>query len=422
MKEISSKKMKGLNESSKKELNIKDILEKDNFELELDDDEYLKIKEELINYKQKQEKDVELLEKELNQLKEENAKNEKLDVNDNIIIDENLQNKLKEEIISQIQQKIDEEFQKKKSEIDDKLKEMNKDNKILIDNNFKDLINSLKKNDINQNIKEDNIEQKKKTEHHNKKLIVKINKNEKHSNKENNIHTKNNKDEENENDNSFLKNKNNIKSNNSNFGDINKNKEGPYKIIQNEDNNMNNMNHLNNSNLKNKTHVIQRKKTIDNLFELFNGIFFKNEYQTSINGDKISENTKKNLKSKYIKYKREFKEKDLTAYFDVFVRRNVLKIFERSNNPQTLVDNIKYNIETILSCFELDKYLYKIYYYPQNNNKQIDHRERKKSTEAAIKFRKVFNVDESIINENELIRKLGNYDNDIYKVFQVIYG
>ena len=107
MKEISSKKMKGLNESSKKELNIKDILEKDNFELELDDDEYLKIKEELINYKQKQEKDVELLEKELNQLKEENAKNEKLDVNDNIIIDENLQNKLKEEIISQIQQKID---------------------------------------------------------------------------------------------------------------------------------------------------------------------------------------------------------------------------------------------------------------------------------------------------------------------------
>ena len=422
MKEISSKKMKGLNESSKKELNIKDILEKDNFELELDDDEYLKIKEELINYKQKQEKDVELLEKELNQLKEENAKNEKLDVNDNIIIDENLQNKLKEEIISQIQQKIDEEFQKKKSEIDDKLKEMDKDNRILIDNNFKDLINSLKKNDINQNIKEDNIEQKKKTEHHNKKVLIKLNKNEKHSNKENNIHTKNNKDEENENDNSFLKNKNNIKSNNSNFGDINKNREGPYKIIQNEDNNMNNMNHLNNSNLKNKTDVIQRKKTIDNLFELFNGIFFKNEYQTSINGDKISENTKKNLKSKYNKYKREFKEKDLTAYFDVFVRRNVLKIFERSNNPQTLVDNIKYNIETILSCFELDKYLYKIYYYPQNNNKQIDHRERKKSTEAAIKFRKVFNVDESIINENELIRKLGNYDNDIYKVFQVIYG
>ena len=422
MKEISSKKMKGLNESSKKELNIKDILEKDNFELELDDDEYLKIKEELINYKQKQEKDVELLEKELNQLKEENAKNEKLDVNDNIIIDENLQNKLKEEIISQILPKIDEEFQKKKSEIDDKLKEMDKDNRILIDNNFKDLINSLKKNDINQNIKEDNIEQKKKTEHHNKKLFIKLNKNEKHSNKENNIHTKNNKDEENENDNSFLKNKNNIKSNNSNFGDINKNKEGPYKIIQNEDNNMNNMNHLNNSNLKNKTHVIQRKKTIDNLFELFNGIFFKNEYQTSINGDKISENTKKNLKSKYNKYKKEFKEKDLTAYFDVFVRRNVLRIFERSNNPQTLVDNLKYNIETILSCFELDKYLYKIYYYPQNNNKQIDHRERKKSTEAAIKFRKVFNVDESIINENELIRKLGNYDNDIYKVFQVIYG
>ena len=422
MKEISSKKMKGLNESSKKELNIKDILEKDNFELELDDDEYLKIKEELINYKQKQEKDVELLEKELNQLKEENAKNEKLDVNDNIIIDENLQNKLKEEIISQIRQKIDEEFQKKKSEIDDKLKEMDKDNRILINNNFKDLINSLKKNDINQNIKEDNIEQKKKTEHHNKKVFIKLNKNEKHSNKENNIHIKNNKNEENENDNSYLKNKNNIKSNNSNFGDINKNREGPYKIIQNEDNNMNNMNHLNNSNLKNQTHVIQRKKTIDNLFELFNGIFFKNEYQTSINGDKISENTKKNLKSKYNKYKKEFKEKDLTAYFDVFVRRNVLKIFERSNNPQTLVDNLKYNIETILSCFELDKYLYKIYYYPQNINKQIDHRERKKSTEAAIKFRKVFNVDESIINENELIRKLGNYDNDIYKVFQVIYG
>jgi len=417
MKEISSKKMNDLNKNSKNELNIKDNLKNDNFDLDLNDDEYLKIKEELNNYKKEQEKDIELLENELRQLKEENAKYANLDGEDNnIILDDNLKNQLKEEIINQLLPKIDEEFKKKKSEIDDELKKIEIDNITLIGKNFQELKDSLNKNDKNQIIKEENIEPQKKTEHHPIKVNIKFNNKKKNSEKENNILWKNFKDEENENDNSNFMNKNNVKSNNTNFGDIKK-KDVPYRITQDQINNMNNSN-----NLQRKTAVIQRKKTINNLFQLFNDIFFKNEQQTSVNGDKISEDTKKLLKSKYNKYKKEFKEKDLTDYFDAFIRRNVLPIFERKNNTQTLVDNIRYNIETILVCFELDRGLCKYYYYPENNNKHMDPRERKKSTEAAIKFRKVFNVNESIINENELIRKLGKYDNDIYKVFQVIYG
>ena len=418
MKEI-SKKMNDLNKNSKNELNIKDILKNENFDIDLNDDEYLKIKEELNNYRQEQEKDIELLENELRQLKEENAKYANFDGEDNnYILDDNLKNQLKEEIINQLLPKIDEEFKKKKSEIDNELKKIANANITLIGKNFQELKDSLNKNDKNQIIKEENIEPQKKTEHHPRKVYIKFNNNKKNSDKENNIiRLKNFKDEENENDNSNFMNKNNVKSNNTNFGDINKKKDEPCRLTQNRFNNMNNSN-----NLQRKTDVIQRKKTINNLFQLFNDIFFKNEQQTSVNGGKISEDTKKLLKSKYIKYKKEFKEKDLTDYFDVFIRRNVLPIFERKNNPQTLVDNIRYNIETILVCFELDRGFYKYYYYPENNNKHMDQRERKKSTEAAIKFRKVFNVDESIINENDLIKKLGKYDNDINKIFQVIYG
>ena len=39
------------------------------------------------------------------------------------------------------------------------------------------------------------------------------------------------------------------------------------------------------------------------------------------------------------------------------------------------------------------------------------------------KFRQIFNINNSnIINEDELIRKLENNDNDINKVFQQMFG
>ena len=176
MKEISSKKMNDLNKNSKNELNIKDNLKNDNFDLDLNDDEYLKIKEELNNYKKEQEKDIELLENELRQLKEENAKYANLDGEDNnIILDDNLKNQLKEEIINQLLPKIDEEFKKKKSEIDKELKKIENDNITLIGKNFQELKDSLNKNDKNQIIKEENIEPQKKTEHHPIKVNIKFN-------------------------------------------------------------------------------------------------------------------------------------------------------------------------------------------------------------------------------------------------------
>ena len=64
----------------------------------------------------------------------------------------------------------------------------------------------------------------------------------------------------------------------------------------------------------------------------------------------------------------------------------------------------------------MNKYFYKKYYYPKNN------KNRKKSFESAERFRTTFNIDENIIKEEELLKRLDKNDNDIYKVFQQIYG
>ena len=199
--------------------------------------------------------------------------------------------------------------------------------------------------------------------------------------------------------------------------------------VRNSNNNNNNqINHKkinsqsirNNINIK-RENINNKDETSDNLFNLFNDIFFKNKEQTSINGNKISENQRDILSSIYFNYISKKKENILFNYFDNFVKCNVLKFFEkeRKNVPNQLIDNLIYNIETILECFRLNKYKYRDYYF-QNNNKGLKNRE--KSGEDSKRFRKVFNIDESIIKEEELIKKLEKNDNDIYKVFQQIYG
>ena len=47
---------------------------------------------------------------------------------------------------------------------------------------------------------------------------------------------------------------------------------------------------------------------------------------------------------------------------------------------------------------------------------------RKKSEEAAKRFRKEFNIDSSIINEESLLKRLETNENNINKVFQEIFG
>ena len=186
-------------------------------------------------------------------------------------------------------------------------------------------------------------------------------------------------------------------------------------------NNINSQSIRNNFNIK-RENINNKDETSDNLFNLFNDIFFKNKEQTSINGNKISENQRDILSSIYFNYISKKKENILFNYFDNFVKCNVLKFFEkeRKNVPNQLIDNLIYNIETILECFRLNKYKYRDYYF-QNNNKGLKNRE--KSEEAAKSFfRGSFNIDESIIKEEELLKKLDRNENDINKVFQLLYG
>lgn len=64
---------------------------------------------------------------------------------------------------------------------------------------------------------------------------------------------------------------------------------------------------------------------------------------------------------------------------------------------------------------------YACFYYPTySKNNEI--KDRKKSTEAAKKFRREFNIESEIIKDEELIKKLDKNDNDINKVFQQLYG
>lgn len=421
MEETSS----NLEGNKKDNLNIKNILKNENLDdmlLDMDDEDYQKIKNELNAYKQKREKEIEILENELKRLKDEKAKYENLkeeEEDDDIILDENLKNQIKEEIINQIKPKIDEELKKNQSEINKKLENMEKDNKGYIEKKFNKFIipkyqklqDSIKKNDKNnQNMREkDKIIEQNKEPDFKSKIKKNINY-DRHPNLNQNNYCsiKNNEIEQDEQNNSI----------NNNYFNINKNNEKPIVIIQNNTNNTNN----NNSIQQKASTNIQKKLTIQNLFLLFNPIFFKNKEQTSVNGEKINEERREKIRLVFFKYRMYNQHKELINYFDNFARANVLKYLQSSKISQKTKENLRYNIETVLECLEVNKYSYKEFYYPQNNKNPKDPTERKKSTEAASKFRRVFNVNNSIINDDELVKKLESNNNDINKVFQLIYG
>ena len=197
-----------------------------------------------------------------------------------------------------------------------------------------------------------------------------------------------------------------------------------YKERQDAKNNIitfiSNYNSANKQSIR-RTYKKAENKDNDNLFLLFNNIFFKNKEQTSINYEKINEIHVENLRKKYFKYKKENNQNMLINYFDNFLKCNVLKIFEKEKKyiNNELIDIIKYNIETICELFELNKNKYKDYYF-QNSNRRL--KDRRKSGDAAKRFRKEFNIDDSIIKNEELIKKLGKNDNDINKVLQQMFG
>ncbi len=402
-----------IKEDIKMSSKINNFLRNDGVGVE-DENEYNNIKDELEKYKKEKEKEVEDLEKELNQLKQENAKYDKInDENDNILLSEQTIDKLKEDIIKDIEDKIDKTIQEK---IDKEIPNIKKNNEIYINKiynktipaeimKWKNIIKKIENQSQIMNKTSDNLKQK---ENNQPKVIPMTNKKEpKSGNISANIQTYN----------LFNQKKNNPNINNKNNNDNSNKLEPNYKPEQPV---KTNNNIINNKSSEQEKSLKQLKQNIyKELFIMFNNIFFKNKEQTSFNSEKINEFHREKLENKYFNFKKLKIEYILINYFDDFLIANVLKIFQRKNEDQRVIDNIKHNIENILEIFQSKKYLYQDYYYP-NNKTGI--RDRKKSTEAARRFRETFNIDESIIKEEELIKKLDQNDNDINKVMQQIFG
>ena len=411
---------------SKTTSKINNILKSDEIIFE-DENEYKKIKEELEKYKKEKEKEVEDLEKELELLKNENSKYENVDDGNNILLNDKIIEKLKQDVINEVKKEIDQNNETIQKEINKKLEEIKKENENYIENKYKDTINNdIKKwkkelegkylNEKKQNIDKNHDNNKINVNKH-KVEIKKTNQNNKDKNLDKNIPNKkeikedDNKKTKNYNSNLFLSNnpdKNNNERNNKLDIQL-KSDDHPVKITEDK------MYERGESLDKSK------KDNTKNLFNIFHNIFFKNKDQTSIKSEKINEYQLDNISKIYLNYRKERKEYILTNYFDNFVKTNLLKFFERKGIEERVIENLKHNIETILEYFELNKYKYKDYYYSSyNRNTQI--RDRKKSLEAARRFRKEFNIDETIIKEEELLKKLDKNDNDINKVLQQMYG
>ena len=427
-----------INSKSKKLSKIFQILQEDN----LDNDEYDKINQNLNNYKKEQMNKIKNLELELKKLNQKNESYSKIEQgieNNTIILKDDLKKILKEEIIKEIKTKILKEFEEREKNFFNQLKEKKlnelKHNELIpkitkLENKLNKLLNGNKeKNRGEQNIGDSDPKIF-------KDLIVKRKKGvSQHFNLRS---SKSNNFDDDENNNSMIAYQKNKNNNNIQDEESIENEYDNNNIIINQINNhMNNKNKggigfdAKNNKYKNPVKLIdnnllenqkkyQKKYSNEDLFTTFNNIFFQNKEQTLINAKKIDENRLEFLSNKFFKYKTLGKENELIYYFDTFIKSNILKIFSRRNESSYNKDIIKENIEAILECFKLNKYTYAKYYSPEEKNTEI--RDRKKSTEAAIKFRRVFNISKSIIKDEELIKKLDENDNDINKVLQIMYG
>ena len=466
--------------SDKEILELKNILKKEisylpNSNKEIEDENF---DEEMKIFKQNQQKEIESLEKELNDLKRIN-KDLEIDLNDNnnIILNNDLIENLKTDIIKEVNSKINEELNKKLQEIN--INELNNQNEKYINEQIE-----KKKEEINNDIKKSFQERMKKQEEIGKKSknLIDIN------NNGNLININNNKNEDLEGNNQYIKRiainekhpriknmgdkksegMNNIQiidkyegldnSNINNEEDIKDDEENKINSINSINNiktfnmhnqNLNNINTLNYKldknnikyfgNLKKKEQPnkvlynnnknyekfmnppLQKKKSkeISNYFNLFNNIFFKNKEQTIINSEKISEYYKELIKKEYFKHIEE-KNNRVSFYANAFIRSNVLKIFKQRNISKDTLDIIKYNISSILECIGMNKDYYAAEYFPElKNDKKLS---RRSSVETAKIFRKEFNIKEEDLNEDVLIDTLNNNNNDIYQTFQIIYG
>lgn len=375
-----------------------------------DDNEYEIIKKQIEDYKKNQQKEIEKLENELKKLKEKNR--EYIDFDEanyinNINIDDKIIKQLKEDIIKQIEPKITNVIDKKIPNIEQIEKDIEINNKKYIEDEIKSLIK-----DNQDKIQLNNEKKERKVHVGQTKYIVKK--------KSNNLEKSNqniNVIKEEENDSNINLIPNHFNNNNNKYAQKNK------------DNNIDNNLNINiskkkpvipNINIKPKEEI-KRKPSNDNLFALFNDIFFKNKQQSSIKAEKIDDFHQEYFLNIFFKYKKENREKDLIDYFDNFLTANVFKIFERKDLSENILEKIRYNIQTLSVCFDLNKDTYFRHTHP-NYQKNQGTRIRQASIDAAKAFRTKFNIGQNIINEEQLIKKCHENDNNINKVFTQIYG
>ncbi len=448
-----------------------------------------KINEELKQYKKKQEEDIKSLENELNQLKRKNEEiQNKNDNINNIVLNNNMIETLKTDIINKINLKIDGKFEeiikvldniKEKEEIninkykkyvDIRVEEMknninNDINKKIeqINNKFGEFENKF--NDLNAKFKEkedllvQNRVQNQRTVLRDKNTqlkkdsknlgssnnIKKIDINAENDKKVNRFINMNSKDFNKKKSNNIINDQENISDedevnlNNSNkkikdMNIFNKQKQNADKRKINNMDEVKNSSYFDNISKEKPKQVqnqkileqnkynnpIQKKKSLDiNLLSLLNNIFFKNVQQTEINTNKVNEHHLETIKKAYFKHIND-EQNYVYDYINNFIKLNVLKLFKKNNIPKEDLEIVKYNIASLLGCIGMNKDFYSPYYFPELKKGLKGNRQA--SVEAAVRFRKEYNIPKDEINEDVLIDTLYENGNDINQTFQIIYG
>ena len=444
-----------------------------------------KINEELKQYKKKQEEDIKSLENELNQLKRKNEeiqnKND-INLNKNMIetlktdiinkIDLKIDGKFEEiiKVLDNIKEKEEININKYKKYVDIRVEEMknninNDINKKIeqINNKFGEFENKF--NDLNAKFKEkedllvQNRVQNQRTVLRDKNTqlkkdsknlgssnnIKKIDINVENDKKVNRFINMNSKDYNKKKSNNIINDQENISDedevnlNNSNkkikdMNIFNKQKQNADKIKINNMDEVKNSSYFDNISKEKPKQVqnqkileqnkynnpIQKKKSLDiNLLSLLNNIFFKNVQQTEINTNKVNEHHLETIKKAYFKHIND-EQNYVYDYINNFIKLNVLKLFKKNNIPKEDLEIVKYNIASLLGCIGMNKDFYSPYYFPELKKGLKGNRQA--SVEAAVRFRKEYNISKDEINEDVLIDTLYENGNDINQTFQIIYG
>jgi hypothetical protein len=436
LKNNNQKSSKRINSKAKILLKIFEIFQDD----DLDDEEYDKINQDLDNYKKEQINIIKNLELELKELNEKNKSFSKIEqaINDNIFSNNDLRKLIKEDIIKEIGTKIIDEFKERESI---NIKMNNNLNKHYIEVKLDELkhkyiiptMATLGKK-LNKSINTKKEQNSGKVKIYPRDLFVNKKKGDAHHfnikpSKSNNLDDGNNNsiiEYQNNKNKSYIQDEKNIKDeyDNNNIKIINqffnnndmndKNEEDIGFDTKNKDKKQVKL--INNNFLENQKQY-QKNNLNENLFTTFNNIFFRNKQQTIIKANKIDEDRRESLRNTFFKYQKLGREKELINYFDNFIKSNILKIFSRKGESTHNKEILKRNIEAILECFYLNKYEYVEYYCSDT-----EIRDRKNSTEPAVRFKRFFNINKSIIKDKELFKKFDENDNDINKVFQMMYG